>query len=134
MWRREYSVPERLALFGYLVGGAAIVYPALSQATGLGVPCLLRSTTGIPCPACGMTTAATALVAGHPDLAWQANPAIFALAGLALVMAPVLVSRTRGWSPAPRAASNRTRRQIGRLAVVGAFVSWLVQLHRFEFI
>lgn len=46
--------------------------------------CPFRSITGIPCPTCGTTHAALALLNGHVGDAFSANP-LAALAGLAFV-------------------------------------------------
>lgn len=36
-------------------------------------PCLLNLITGLPCPACGMTTSVSLLVHGNPASAWRVN-------------------------------------------------------------
>ena len=67
--RRMYSVPEHITLFG---AGAALVaasYPAIMHTGGRGIPCPLRVLTGVPCPFCGLTTAAVALT--HGGWGWQ---------------------------------------------------------------
>ncbi|MCC7391607.1 DUF2752 domain-containing protein [Candidatus Sumerlaeota bacterium] len=63
---------------------AAILLPS----TGLGIPmCYMKSTTGIPCPGCGLTRSVTSVFHGHLPLAFQYNPfglfvgALFALLG-----------------------------------------------------
>src|SRR3712207_4739428 len=96
---RYVSVPERLGMFAVAVGAAAVVYPGVARATGLGLPCPLRLLTGMPCPGCGMTTAAVNLVAGNATAALASNPLIFGLAGLALITAPVMVLRATGVRP-----------------------------------
>jgi len=74
---------------GLLLAGAALI-PLVPGPNGL--PCPLRTLTGIPCPLCGMTTSVTAAV--HLDLAAAvaANPA----GVLAVVVAvALLVARGR---------------------------------------
>lgn len=52
---------------------AAAVLPLLPGPDGL--PCPLRSLTGVPCPLCGMTTSVRAAVHLDPLQALAANPA-----------------------------------------------------------
>lgn len=127
---RAFSIPERLGGFGIAVATAAAVWPAVTTATGHGVPCPLRALTGVPCPACGLTTAAVDLVHGHPGASLAANPAILGLAALTVVMIPVLVLRHAGVLPPPRPCSARARRRIELVVLVAAAASWVFQLHR----
>jgi hypothetical protein len=121
--RRRLSVPEKLGLFGLGLAPAAFVWPLATGLTGLGLPCPLRWLTGVPCPACGLTTASVALVRGDLAGAAAANPAVFLLAALAVAVGPLLVLRP---IPHPVRARARTGWGIGLLAMA----SWAVQLHR----
>jgi hypothetical protein len=131
---RYVSVPERLGIFAVAVGAAAIVYPRISHATGLGLPCPLRTLTGIPCPACGMTTASTDLVAGDPAAALAANPFVLGLAALAVVASPLLAVRAAGLADPPVAWSTTSRRRVSWAVGLLALASWSYQLHRFGYL
>lgn len=55
------------------VGGLALA--AVYQLSGgrIGIPCLLKTTTGLDCPLCGSTRMAAALLRGDLDAAWHFN-------------------------------------------------------------
>ena len=94
--------------------GAAAVLPALPGHPGL--PCPLRTLTGVPCPLCGMTTSVEATVHLDPLRALAANPAGPLLVAVVLVL---LVWRP----PMVRVAWP--------LVVAALALSWVFQLHRF---
>lgn len=83
-----------------LVLAAATLVPVLPGPSGL--PCPLRTLTGVPCPLCGMTTSVVATVHLRLGDAVAAAPA-----GLAVVAVAVAVLAVRGrravalpgWSP-----------------------------------
>lgn len=133
--RRMYSVPERITLFS--AGSAAVgaVYPAIMAHTGgHGIPCPLRTLTGVPCPFCGLTTATVALTHGEWATAARTSPLACLVAILAVGTAPVLLARTTGLASAPRQASSTARKRITWGAYVIVALSWLFQLHRYGFI
>lgn len=107
-----------------------MVWPTFTGRTGLGLPCPLRTLTGIPCPACGLTTAAVALVRGRLGAAFGANPLIFGLAALAVLVVPLVALRAAGVLKTPDPWSPARRRRTGWLAGLLALASWLFQLHR----
>lgn len=76
-----------LGVAGYVLAILTLYFlpaPAGIDAT----PCLLRQSTGLPCPLCGGTTASINLITGHPLVALAKNPAVaigIPLVGLWLV-------------------------------------------------
>ena len=104
---------SRGAAIALLVAGA--VLPLLPGHAGL--PCPLRTLSGVPCPMCGMTTSVEATLQGDLPHALAANPAGPLAVLLALVL---LVRRPGGPLHAPLAA------------VILLFASlWFFELHRF---
>jgi hypothetical protein len=98
---------------GVLAAGA--VLPVLPGEPGL--PCLLRTLTGIPCPLCGMTTSVVSTLHLQPVDALAANPA-----GVALVLAAIALLVVRPVRlPLPVLAPT---------IVLAAL--WLFELHRFS--
>lgn len=89
--------------------------------SALSTVCILRGTTGIPCPLCGGTTAFVRLGRGRPLAALAANPFVL-LVALAVVVAPTGV-----WHRLARAH----QRQVWTLVLVLTAASWLWQLGRF---
>lgn len=133
--RRMYSVPENITMFS--AGAAAIgaVYPMIMAHTGgHGLPCPLRTLTGVPCPFCGLTTATVALAHGEWAAAAKTSPLAYLVAILAVGTAPVLVARVFGLAPLPRPASGVSRRRVSKVMIVIVGLSWLFQLHRYGFI
>jgi len=131
---RPGSVPEQLGLAGLGAAGAAAAYQAALGGEGLWLPCPLRTITGIPCPLCGMTTAATALASGDLGGALTANPFVLVLAGFTLVMAVLMAARAMGRLAPPAQWPESRRRQSYWVVGVLAAASWAFQLHRFGWV
>jgi len=133
--RRMYSVPENITMFSAGAAAVGAVYPMIVAHTGgQGLPCPLRTLTGVPCPFCGLTTATVALSHGQWATAAKASPLAYLVAFIAVGTAPMLVARLLGKAPLPRRVTDRTRQRLttGMVAIVA--LSWLFQLHRYGFI
>ena len=91
--------------------------------------CVFRSLTGIPCPSCGTTRAATAFLQGDVMAAFINNP-LAALAGLFFVVgAPIAVIWTTARWPVP-SLSNPLPPWV-RIAAVGLIAAnWLYLILR----
>jgi small neutral amino acid transporter SnatA (MarC family) len=109
-----------LRVAGGLTLAAAAVRPALGN---LGLPCPLRTLTGVPCPLCGMTTSVTDAVHLHLGHAVAANP----MGVLAVVVAVALLAFRR----AERVVVPRALAVVAPVAVVAM---WAFELHRFRFV
>ena len=131
---RALSAPERLGLLGAAAAVAAVLWPALTDTTGLTLPCPLRSVTGVPCPLCGMTTAAQALVRGDVAGAVSANPFVLVLATLTLVAVVAMTLRRTGVlrAPAPWSRVTVARATLVAVALAAASEAW--QLQRFGWV
>jgi hypothetical protein len=104
-----------LRLAGIAMLGLGALLPLLPGHPGL--PCPLRTITGIPCPLCGMSTSVEATVRLDLAEAVAANPAGVGAVALAIVLAIVRPRRLA----VPFAAF---------VAVLAAM--WLYELHRFS--
>jgi hypothetical protein len=128
-------VPEHITMFGACTAPVGAVYPFLTAHTGgQGLPCPLRTLTGVPCPFCGMTTATVAIAHGNWAAAAAANPAAYLVAALAIGTAPVLIARATGHASTPQPWSAAARRRVGWVVAGLVGLSWLFQLRRYGFL
>jgi hypothetical protein len=113
------AVPDTsdLRTAGGLMLAAAAILPAIPGHPGL--PCPLRTLTGVPCPLCGMTTSVEATVHLHFGDALAAAPAGIILVALAIAF---LIRRPQ------------TIRVPMALVYVVLALMWAFQLHRFGFV
>lgn len=87
-------------------------------------PCIFRSLTGVPCPTCGATRAATAFLGGNLIAAFTANPLAAAMGLLFVVGAPLATLWAIARWPIPVLPSPLpTWLRIGAVALIAA--NWL---------
>ncbi len=135
MLRRMYSVPEHITMAGLGAGLIGSVYPMIMAHTGgQGIPCPLRTLTGVPCPFCGLTTATVALTHGQWATAASTSPLAYLVAALVVGTTPVLAARLAGLAGPPRPWSGRARQRTRNAVLVIVAMSWVFQLHRYGFL
>lgn len=133
--RRAYSVPEHITMAGLGAGLIGSVYPMIMAHTGgQGLPCPLRTLTGVPCPFCGLTTATVALTHGQWGTAAATSPLAYLAACLVLGTTPLLAARLAGFAGPPRPWSAAAKKRIRYAAYVVVACSWIFQLHRYGFL
>ena len=133
--RRVYSVPEHITMAGLGAGVIGAIFPVITAHTGVpGLPCPLRTLTGVPCPFCGLTTATVALSHGHWAAAASTSPLAYLVAALVVATTPVLLARAAGLTKPPRPWSAASRRRTRYAVLVVVAMSWIFQLHRFGFV
>ena len=69
----------RLALWAFALISAGLLYALFIRATGLGIPCIFHTVTGLDCPGCGVSRMCLALLRLDFKTAWSSNPAVMAL-------------------------------------------------------
>lgn len=126
MTTRSATTEERqLALLWLAAAASAVALrPLWLAAAPLLGPCPFRSLTGIPCPTCGTTRAAAAMLNADLPGAFAANP-LAAMAGLLFVVgAPLAALWAAARWPLPVLSSPLARRTRFALAALVA-ANWL---------
>ena len=117
---------EERQLAGLWVAAAAaavVLRPVWIAAAPLLRPCTFRRLTGIPCPACGTTRTALALLGLDPAAAFAVNP-LAATAGILFVVGGALAAvwLLLRW-PVPVVETGGSRRWVATLAAV-VLINW----------
>ena len=89
-WRPPYRVERQLAwLWGAVAASSLLLRPFWLALAPFVPACPFRAITGIPCPTCGTTHAALALLHGHIGAALAANP-LMTVAGVGFIAGGIL--------------------------------------------
>lgn len=117
---------RRLAV---LISVAALLQTALVKAGLPGWPCPVAHTLGLPCPGCGLTRAAVALLRGdwRTAFALHAYAPVLLLALFLFACAALLPTRPRDALVGTVAAFER-RTGVSALLAAGLVVYWLARL------
>jgi len=100
----------------FLAGGLVLAH----LPEGWGLPCPLRTLTGVPCPFCGVTTSVRDALGGRVRAALNAAPLGVVLIGAAIAIALRLIP-----------ANVRILRIVLAAAVMA---EWCFELHRFRLV
>lgn len=126
-WRAATADERQLAwVWAIAAASALILRPFWLALTPFLPPCPFRFLTGVPCPSCGTTHAAVALLHGHVLAALAANP-LATVAGLGFVagiVAPLWVA-ARGLVPELPHPMPRWMR-LAIIAAIAANWAWLI--------
>lgn len=100
-WRFLKELPRRhpKLFWGSMAGAGGILYlKAWIPLTGLALQCPIHAVTGLYCPGCGITRAATSLVGLDIHQAFRFNPLLFLLLPLYGAYAWAHAKGKRRWS------------------------------------
>ena len=123
---RPASREERHLAFLWLAAAVSVLAlrPLWMAIAPLLRPCVFRSLTGVPCPTCGTTRAATAFLDGNLLAAFAANPLAAAMGLLFVVGAPIATLWAIAQWPLPLLPTPLPRWvRIGAVAVIAG--NWL---------
>ena len=119
----------RVAVVVVLLGGFALLSGPRPPARISLLPCGLHALTGLPCPLCGGTRAARAILAGNWDCAVYLNALAFpALILVALLMAALSVEAIFGRDVLSWSAAAGWVARWGPLLIALTIVWWLPHL------
>lgn len=65
--------------YAILIIAIGVAYGFICEKTGLAIPCVFHKTTGLKCPACGVTHMCIALMHLDFKTAYESNPMLFVL-------------------------------------------------------
>ena len=117
---RQFGFVDALALTG-LCGLLVARFVPVARLPFWG--CVLRQSTGWPCPGCGLTRAAEGVAHLHLGAAWSANP-LGAVAALGFVFAILLSILHLGLKmPLPNLVPTRREALLLRVLLAAALVS-----------
>lgn len=74
------------ALMPFILGSCTAVYAIAAKQTGVGIPCLFYTITGLYCPGCGMTRMIAAILDGDFTAAMHYNCAAFFLLPFGIII------------------------------------------------
>lgn len=104
MYRRSTVI----AIWSFLLAGAAYLFVFEPGKTGYFPPCLFRMVTGFTCPGCGTTRALHQILHGHFETAFMLNPLLLvAMPFLLFALLRYSVIVMRGGVPRPNALPAR---------------------------
>lgn len=69
-----------------ILGGLGFLYAVIVWKSGAGIPCIIRTVTGLRCPGCGITHMSMELLQGHLKDAFYSNRAVFLLLPVFLLL------------------------------------------------
>lgn len=102
-------------------GALASVHAVAARAGTAAPTCLLHHVVGIPCPTCGATRGALAILAGRPLAAFALNPLLFAVL---LATAAALLARLAAGRRVDVSLSPRERRAAIGIGIALVLVDW----------
>jgi hypothetical protein len=116
------------------VGMIWLLYSIKTPPTSF-TPCLVKATTGIPCPSCGTTRAVQSLVEGQWLESFRINPfGLIVFAGLLVIpfwiMVDFLVKRTTFFSCYTRFEQVLRRKYVAIPLVILVLFNWIWNIYK----
>ena len=108
---------------------AGLFYAWITRRTGIGLPCLFYTLTGLKCPGCGVSRMCTALLRGDVGEAFRQNRAILLLLPVGAYVAAswcvgYIRTGTRVQRGAPKAAAWTIVAVLAAFGLARNFLGW----------